>query len=130
MTDPADTDNCCPNCGQPAASGHHASENLDACPKWVAGRGWVTGANIRLEIVGQLVDGMRRMVKRAVDNPPPTWIEIRDGQPVEMSTLPDPDADFMTAVAASTPGELQAASAVFSAENEARWALEDSITED
>ena len=32
----------CPNCGQPAASGHHASDNLDACPKWVQGKGWVS----------------------------------------------------------------------------------------
>jgi len=30
----------CPNCGQPASSGLHASENLRDCPVWVPGVGW------------------------------------------------------------------------------------------
>jgi hypothetical protein len=37
--DQAEAESGCPNCGQPAASGHHASENLDACPVWT-GTGW------------------------------------------------------------------------------------------
>ena len=34
-------DSHCPNCGQPASSGFHACWNLDDCPEWVAGVGWV-----------------------------------------------------------------------------------------
>jgi hypothetical protein len=30
----------CPNCGQPASSGFHASWSLDECPVWEEGR-WV-----------------------------------------------------------------------------------------
>jgi hypothetical protein len=43
MTDTITADDC-PNCGQPATSGHHASENLENCPKWVPGKGWVPRA--------------------------------------------------------------------------------------
>ena len=35
----------CPNCGQPAESGFHASMNLDDCPCWVFGR-WVMPADL------------------------------------------------------------------------------------
>lgn len=46
----------CPNCGQPAASGHHASENLDACPRWVDGKGWTPRDTAPCSDCGKLVE--------------------------------------------------------------------------
>ena len=39
-------DEHCPNCGQPASNGFHAAANLDDCPVWVAGGGWVPVADL------------------------------------------------------------------------------------
>jgi hypothetical protein len=39
----------CPNCGQPASSGFHASDYLERCPDWIEGRGWVPRAALPAE---------------------------------------------------------------------------------
>lgn len=37
----ADGEEHCPNCWLPASSGFHAAPNIDECPIWITGRGWV-----------------------------------------------------------------------------------------
>jgi hypothetical protein len=45
----AEDESHCPNCGQAASSGFHAAWNLDQCPIWINGRGWVPRADTTTE---------------------------------------------------------------------------------
>ena len=45
----AEDESHCPNCGQSASSGFHAAWNLDQCPIWINGPGWVPRADTTTE---------------------------------------------------------------------------------